>query len=85
MKIKSLVTLPSFIKSQPSQQKAADLIGVTQGGLNRAIAAKRSIFIASDGKKAYAAYEIKPVFGTDLNIDDLEAVKDFIDKNKFPT
>lgn len=53
------ITLKDFADDK-GQTKAAQLLGLTQGALNKAIRVGRDIYVTEHGDGTYTAEEIKP-------------------------
>lgn len=53
------VTLSEFAK-QHGQEKAATLLGVTQGGLSKALRVEREIYVSRLDDGSFAAQELRP-------------------------
>lgn len=51
-------SLSEFCK-QHGQQRAADIIGCTQGNVSLMLSAKRNVFIVEDAKGRFSHYEIR--------------------------
>lgn len=53
------ITLSAFAETH-GQEKAARLLGVTQGGLSKAIRTGRKIFVIQHADGTYTAEELRP-------------------------
>lgn len=58
--MKEELTLQEFVQGK-TQQAAAELIGVTQGGLRKMLVSGRDIRVIKETDGGINAYEIKPV------------------------
>lgn len=70
----SIISLKEAAKIH-SQDGVANLLGITQGAVSHAIKYKRDIYLLRN-KGSYTAFEVKPVFGTNP---DLNRVKRYIE------
>jgi len=62
--IYEIMTLEEFIDIENNnQEKAAELIGVTQSAISQAIANGREIYVQQYSKNRFGGYEFKP-FGS---------------------
>lgn len=64
-----ILTLEKAVRIH-KQDALADLLGVTQGAVQQANGKNRNIFIMQDDE-GYTAFEIKPAFRTNPNINEV--------------
>ena len=64
-----ILTLEKAVRMH-KQDALAELLGVTQGAVQQANGKSRNIFIMQ-GEDGYTAFEIKPAFRTNPNINDV--------------
>lgn len=64
-----ILTLEKAVRMH-KQDALAELLGVTQGAVQQANSKSRNVFIMR-GEGGYTAFEIKPAFRTNPNINDV--------------